>query len=102
MGLSWQQVLGLIIIASFTLITFPLGIWIGSFKLGISIAVSSMIAYAASFVTFPLNTFIMNKFVGEFVYNNTTYLGILLLEGTQVMGVLGWFLVYQGNVQGGL
>jgi hypothetical protein len=61
-----------------------------------------MIAYAASALTFPLNAFIMHRYVGEFSINSTTITGIVVTVASQLVAILGWYIILEGNTRGGI
>ncbi len=97
LSLNIPKILGLIIIASFTLITFPLGVWIASFKLGYSFPIMNMLGFAIQFITFPINIFIMNTILVEMAINNKTVFGIIIIEISKILGIIGCWLLYIGN-----
>lgn len=92
-----QQVLGLGIIASFTLITFPLGIWMGSFKMGDSYSITNMVGSILNLVTFPVTLYTMSRVMGELEMNNKTWLGITLIVISKLIIILGCWFMYKGN-----
>lgn len=96
-SLTVTRILGLIAIASFTLITFPLGVWIGSFKLGLSRPMVYMITLGVGVFTQPLNFWIQSRALNEFIFNNQTLLGLCFLEVGYAVTVLGWYYIYLGN-----
>ena len=96
-NLNSYRIFGLMVIASFTLITFPLGIWIGSFKLGVSYPIINIIGASMQFIMFPLNIFIMNKILTEMVINKTTLIGIVIIEISKILTGVGCWFLYLGN-----
>ena len=96
-SLTIWQVLGLILIASFTLFTFPLGIWIGSFKLGLSEPIYAIITLSINLFVYPMNLLVINKAIGEMMFTNQTYLGLFIVEASQLIMALGFWFIYQGN-----
>lgn len=97
-NLTIQQFLGLTVIASFTLITFPLGVWINSFPANKYYPLSGIFGHAISLVMIPLNLITYNKLVNEMKFTNTTFLGLVVIEIAMVIGMLGWYLIYKGNL----
>jgi len=97
LSINFKQIIGLIIIASFTLITFPLGIWIASYKLGISYPIMNIVGASIQMFTFPLNIYVMNKAINEMVLNKITLMGIGLIEASKIMIIFGCYLLYIGN-----
>ena len=95
--LNYIRVLGLIIIASFTLITFPIGMWLASFEMSKSFPIINMIGGLMQFITFPINVFIMNKILMEMSINNTTIMGIIIIELSKILTIIGCYLLYVGN-----
>lgn len=96
-SLSVGRVVGLGIIAGFTLITFPLGVWIGSFKLGLAIPVIYMVGFAASMLIDPLNLFVINKTLGEMNLSNKTLGGLLIVEIGYAIIIGGYWFIYSSN-----
>jgi hypothetical protein len=98
-SLSMKQFLGLGIIACFTMITFPLGIWLGSFKMGWSYPVTNMITSTLNLVTFPITLYTMNKVLNEMEFNNKTWLGVGLIVVSKLLLIVGCWFMYRGNVK---
>lgn len=96
-ALNAQRVFGLIVIASFTLITFPLGMWIASFRASDSWAVQNIIGYIVGGLVLPVNLFIMNKYINEMQFNRTTILGGVIVEVGCLAFIVGSYLIYRGN-----
>lgn len=96
-SLTWQQILGLLGIASMTLITFPLGVWLGSFKLGVSYPVQSIVKVFVTSAMFPLNIFVMHSLLQEFVINRMAVIGIGLVEAGSVLRAIAWWIIIQSQ-----
>ncbi len=91
-----QQILGLGIIASFTIISFPLGVWMGSFKMGEAYAIRNLVGSLANLLTFPFTLWTM-KNLNEFVFNNETRAGIGIIVVAKILIIIGTGLLYIGN-----
>lgn len=98
-ALNVGKVLGLIIIASFTLITFPLGIWIASYKLGISYPIMNIMGAGINMITFPINILIMNRAIQEMAINKYTITGMGLVEISKIIIIIGCWFLYLGNLE---
>lgn len=96
-ALDITKIGSLAVIASFTLVTFPLGMWIASFRASDGWAVQNIVGYLVGAVTFPVNMFIMNKYINEMKINRLTITGALLVELACFTMVAGSWLVYRGN-----
>lgn len=94
-----QQMLGLGIIASFTLITFPLGIWMGSFKMGDSFAITNMVGAILNLVTFPATLYAMSTVLEELEMNQKTWIGVGLIVVSKIIIIVGCWFMYKGNQQ---
>jgi len=94
-GLKGLSSLG--VIASFTLVTFPLGIWISSFSAGMFLPLASIITGLIGMVTVPLKFYTMSKVVHEITFNRLTLLGLGLVEVGTIIGIVGFYLIYLGN-----
>ena len=92
-----QQILGLLLIASFTLLTFPLGIWMGSFKMGDSYSITNMVGSILNLVTFPVTLYTMSRVMGELEFNSKTWLGVGLIVVSKLLIILGCWFMYKGN-----
>lgn len=95
--LSTQQILGLGIIAAFTFVTFPLGIWMGSFGIGKSYSIMNIVGAAVNLITFPLAIHAMVNVLGELELNRTTWIGIWLIVASKLIIMAGCWLMYIGN-----
>ena len=91
-----QQVLGLGIIASFTIMSFPLGVWMGSFKMGEAYAIKNLVGSLVNLMTFPFTLWTM-KNLNEFAFNNQTKAGIGLIVLAKLIIIIGTALLYLGN-----
>lgn len=98
-NLSFKQIFGLAVIASFTLITFPLGIWLGSFSLAKSYPIINMVGAILNLTTFPITLYLMNNVLNEFEYNGKTALGIALIILSKLIIILGCWLMYKGGLE---
>jgi hypothetical protein len=97
--LSPKQFLGLGIIASFTMITFPLGIWLGSFKMGWSYPIMNIVTASLNLITFPITLYSMSKVMNELEFNNKTWIGIGIIVLSKLLIILGCWFMYRGNVK---
>ena len=95
--LSGRQIFGLGVIAAFTLVTFPLGIWMGSFNIGKSYAVTNMVGTIVSLATLPVTLYTMAVVLKELKLNQTTWWGIGLIAVGQFVILGGCWLLYVGN-----
>jgi len=96
-ALNVSRVAGLAVIASFTLVSFPLGMWIASFKMDQSYPITRIISAAMSFITFPINFYLMSKTLKEMPINRTTLTGAFLVLFAQAIMVLAGWNLYQGG-----
>jgi len=97
LGLNWTQVFMLCSIAVFTIATFPLGIWLGSFKIGVSYSVFNMLTGIITLCSFPITLYIMSRVLEEFRFNNLTWLGIGAVTLGKIVIILGCYFMYLGN-----
>lgn len=95
--LNYQRIFGLIVIASFTLVTFPIGVWLASFEMSKSFPIINMIGSTMNFITFPINIFFMNKILVEMAINKTTMFGIIIIELSKILTFVGCYFLYIGN-----
>jgi len=95
--LSSYQFLGILGIFSFSIVTFPLGIWIMSYSAGMFIPMQAIIGGIMGIVTVPLDLYLISKTVGEITFNRTTMIGLGILETCQIVGIFAWCLIYFGN-----
>ena len=91
-----QQILGLGIIASFTVLSFPLGVWMGSFKMGEAYAIRNLVGSMANLITLPFTLWTM-KNLNEFVFNNETKAGVGIIVLARLLIIVGTALLYLGN-----
>ncbi len=101
-SLSWTQIFWLGGLALFTLVTFPLGVWLSSFNMGSSYAGMNMIGAAINLVTFPVAIYTMSTVLGEMQLNRTTWFGISLVVLSKLIIIIGCWFMYQGNNGGSL
>lgn len=97
LALNIPRITGLIAIASFTAITFPLGIWIASFELNKSFPVSRLLGIGIYMATFPVNIYIMNQKLQEFTLTRNSVSGIILTEIGYAIALLGAYFMWRGN-----
>lgn len=97
-NLTLSQVAGLVALGSFTIVTFPLGIWISSFEAGKYYPISAVFSHLIAIVMIPLNLVVFNKLVDEMKFTQTTLIGLVIIEFAMVLGAVGWFLIYKGNL----
>jgi hypothetical protein len=91
-----RQVLGLGLIASFTLLSFPLGVWMGSFKMGEAYAIRNLVGSFVNLLTLPFTLWTM-KNLNEFVFNNETRAGLGIIVLAKILIIIGTALLYLGN-----
>jgi len=96
-SLNKARVIGLLIIASFTLVTFPLGIWQSSFKIGWGYSMNRLVNSCFNLFLFPVNIYLMAVTLDEFQINNMTKLGIIGQTLGTVIMIISAYLMYQGN-----
>jgi hypothetical protein len=95
-NLSVKQIFGLMIIASFTVVTFPLGIWLSSFKMQDSYAIMNIVTATINIVTFPVTLYMM-KSIDKFQFNARSISGIALIVLSKLIIICGLWFMYQGN-----
>lgn len=98
-NLSVLQFLSIVGLASFTLASFPLGMWLSSFSAGIFYPVSQMVSTVFGMTLIPFNLWMLHKTVGEITFNPSTNFGILLIELSGIISIFGWYMIYQGNAK---
>lgn len=96
-NLKLPQILSLLGIASFTLITFPLGVWIGSFTAGMFLPLSYIFGGIIGLFLIPFNLWTLHKTVEEITFNQQTIFGLVLVEIATIIAIIGWYLIYIGN-----
>lgn len=94
--LTVSQVLALLGIASFTLLTFPLGVWMGSFGAQLSFPLTGAFSTALGMIMIPVEMWLFHRSVGEIAFNTTTLIGLVLVEVASVIAVVGWIVIYRG------
>jgi len=95
--LRLPQILSLMAIASFTLFTFPLGIWLQSFRAGTFLPLGYLFGAVVSLFAIPLSLWSLHKTVGEITFNHQTIVGLVIVELATLILVVGWWLIYVGN-----
>lgn len=95
-ALNLSRIASLAVIASFTIVTFPLGMWIASYKVGQSYPVIRMIGGIMLLVTFPANIYAMSHILQELPLNPQTILGALIIEASHALLVVGAWIMYNG------
>lgn len=95
-AMNASRVFGLVAIASFTLITFPLGIWIASYKLNRSYPIIRIITGSVLMVSFPFNLYIMSQKIQEMPLNRDTLIGAGIIELSYLILVIGSWYMYKG------
>lgn len=90
------QIAGLGIIASFTILSFPLGVWMGSFKMGEAYAIRNLVGSLVNLITLPFTLWTM-KNLNEFVFNNQTKAGLGIIVLAKILIIIGTGLLYLGN-----
>ena len=98
-ALNASRVGGLLLIASFTILTFPLGMWKGSFNIGFSYSFGRLYLSALSLIMFPVQIYIMKYQLNEFVLNKTTITGIVGHMVAYLLMILSAWFMYQGNLE---
>lgn len=91
-----QQIMGLGIIASFTIISFPLGVWMGSFKMGEAYAIRNLVGSLVNLITLPFTLWTMRN-LNEFAFNNETKAGLGIIVLAKILIIIGTALLYLGN-----
>jgi hypothetical protein len=95
--LTLGQVLSILGIASFTLVTFPLGVWLASFSSASYIPVFGMFTGAINIFLIPLHVYGMNQAVKEINFNSKTTQGLLIIEVANVLMIVGWWFFWRGQ-----
>jgi hypothetical protein len=93
-----RQLLGLGLIASFTALTFPLGVWLGSFSMDKSYPITNIITAILNLVTFPITLYSMSRILNELEFNPKVYSGISLIVVSKLIFIVGCWLMYRGNL----
>ena len=95
-ALNFQRVASLGTIAAFTAITFPLGIWIASYRLNQSFPIIRIISGSVLMLSFPVNFYTMSKVLNEMPINRGTITGAVIMEVSYLILVIGSWVMYQG------
>jgi hypothetical protein len=96
-SLTFSQFVGLLSLASFKVVTFPLGVWIGSFSLVQTYPLANLLGNVFALFTHPIFLFLAWKGLGEFVVNSKTMLGFGVVMVSLVTSAVGWYLIYVGG-----
>jgi len=94
LGLS--RVLWIGVIASFTAITFPIGMQISSYKLSNSFPLMRIMTGVVSLVIIPVGFFTAHYGLGEMPLNSQTLVGLAICEASYLISMYGGWLIYQG------
>lgn len=95
-SLSLKQLGGLLSIVSWRAITYPLGVLVASYSMQISYAASLAIGNLFELFFIPLNLFVINKGLNEFVFNQKTIIGLAVVLSGVTISMLGWYLIHTG------
>jgi len=95
-ALNLSRILSLGVIASFTLITFPLGLWVSSFNIGKSYPISRIIGTTTFMITFPVNLYLMAYKLRELPINPQTILGAIIIELAYAAATIGAYMMHIG------
>jgi len=95
-ALNLSRILSLGVIASFTLVTFPLGLWVASFNVGKSYPIARMLGTATFMITFPANLYIMAYKLRELPINPQTILGAIIIELAYAAATVGAYMMHLG------
>ena len=95
-SLNFQRVASLGVIAAFTAVTFPLGIWIASYRLNQSFPIIRIISGCVLMLSFPVNFYTMSKVLNEMPINRGTITGALIMEASYALLVFGSWVMYNG------
>lgn len=98
LSLQLPQILSLLIIAGFTLVTFPLGVWQSSFSAAAFFPLTNIFYATITLFLLPFQLWGFNKTVGEFTFNQQTVLGLAIVEVAVALSIVGWWFIYQANV----
>ena len=96
-SLTPHQLLSLSSLAFWKVLTFPLGVWIGSFSLVLTYPLSNLIGNVMAIIIHPIMLFIAYKGLNEFVVNAKTITGFGVVIVSLVLGAFGWYLIYSGG-----
>lgn len=96
-SLDAKALLSLAGIASLTLISFPLGVWMGSFNTSVSFPITNLLNTAIGMFMIPFNIWTLSKTVNEMNFNSTVLTGVLIVEVASVIAVYGWYVIYTGS-----
>lgn len=86
-------------LAAFKIFTFPLGVWISSFSMVVTYPMTNLLGNIAALIMYPINIFILNNGLNEFVVNQKTMFGFALVMVGLSIGAAGWYLIYAGGIK---
>lgn len=95
-NLSIKQIGSIFSLASWRLVTYPLGLLVSSQSLQITYAASLAIGNAFELFFIPLNLFIINRGLGEFVWNTKTSIGLVVVLVGMATASAGWYIMHTG------
>ena len=96
-NLNPLQFISLVGLAGFTLVSFPLGMWLSSFSAGMFYPLSQIVMTVVGMLLIPFNLWMLQQTVQEITFNNSTLVGILLIEISGFSAIAGWYMIYSGN-----
>jgi hypothetical protein len=96
-NMTLKQILSILGIASFTVITFPLGVWLASFSSAMYIPIFGMFTAAINMLLIPVHLWGMNKAVKEISFSSTFMLGLLIIEIASVGMIAGWWFIWRAQ-----
>lgn len=85
-------------IASFTAITFPLGMWESSFEVSKSYPIRKLIVSMLNLVIFPINFFVMKNGLGEMAWNTDVKIGFVGFMLSFLLMGGGAYFMWRGNL----
>jgi hypothetical protein len=77
--------------------SFPISAWIGSFSLGLSWPVVSIVTVSAEALMIPLNLYVFKTLFNEMTFGTMTILGLGILEGSKAASIVGLYFIYLGG-----
>lgn len=96
MGLGWGQLGTLLVIASFTALTFPIGVMISSHVMSKSFTIMRIATIGSYLLSFPISIYTMAYRMEEFPLNDTTIAGALIMWGAYILAFFGAWVMYSG------